>query len=441
MPVNISEVIDRERFTGLQAGVLLLTSMAVIVDGFDIQSLAFAAPVIIQEWGLTRAEFGPAAAAALGGMLVGAPLGGVLGDWIGRRLAMVFSAIYFGVATIATSYAGDLQQLIILRLVSGVGFGALLPNATALLAEWVPARYRSIAVSVMIMGVPIGGIVGAAVSSWLIPAYGWRAAFQLGGAVAIATAVILLIFLPESLRFLLQRPKRRALLTRLLQRAYGQNKFEGETFVMDTAAKVGLAELFTSRHFRVTFGLSLAFIANLLVFYGFSSWVPTILTSMGLPLDVSIRGALYFNLWSLPGALVAGLLVGLLGSRWGLLLVLGAAIAVTAGMAYLILGGAPTSTSVMLTLSAAGAAVAGLQAALYALAAAAYPTNCRSTGIGFVAGIGRLGAIVSAFAGGVVLSQMNGEALFFAILALVLLVAVLAVFIIDRHAPPTRKQA
>jgi AAHS family 4-hydroxybenzoate transporter-like MFS transporter len=436
MATKIGEVIDRERLGGLQVLVLVLTSLAIIIDGFDIQAIAFAGPVILQEWGLTKAELGPAIAAALIGMAAGAPFGGALGDKIGRRATIIFSALFFGAATIATAFSPNLTALIVLRFVSGLGFGALLPNATALLAEWMPSRYRAPAIGLMIIGVPIGGMIGAAVAQWLIPAYGWRACFIVGGALGVVLAGVLAIGLPESLRFLLRREGSSPAVTRLLERAFGRNKALGEVVPDDEPRKPRWSEVMTPEHLRVTVGLSLAFFANLAVTYAFFNWVPTMLTSMGMPLQVALRGALYFNLWGLAGALAGAILINWLGSRVGLLLVLGGAIVVAGTMGYIINTGVPTEASMIIGLSAAGTLVSGLQACLYSLAASAYPTTCRSAGIGVVAGIGRLGSIASAFLGGAILSLPAGQAVFFVIVAGVLVLAVVGVLVVNRHAPP-----
>jgi AAHS family 4-hydroxybenzoate transporter-like MFS transporter len=441
MATKIGEVIDRERLGGLQVLVLVLTSLAIIIDGFDIQAIAFAGPVILKEWGLSKAELGPAIAAALIGMAVGAPFGGGLGDRIGRRLTIIFSAIFFGAATIATAFSPDLTALIILRFVSGLGFGALLPNATALLAEWMPTRYRAPAIGLMIIGVPIGGMIGAAVAQWLIPAYGWRACFLVGGVLGIVLAGVLAISLPESLRFLLRQEGSSPKVTGLLARAFGRDRVPNHVVPDDEPRKAHWSEVLTPEHLRVTIGLSLAFFANLAVTYAFFNWVPTMLTSMGMPLDVALRGALYFNLWGLAGALAGAVLINWLGSRIGLLLVLGGAIIVAGAMGYTITTGVPSETAMIVGLSAAGTLVSGLQACLYSLAASAYPTTCRSAGIGVVAGIGRLGSIASAFLGGAILSLPAGQAVFFVVVAGVLILAVVGVLVVNRHAAPARRAA
>jgi AAHS family 4-hydroxybenzoate transporter-like MFS transporter len=439
MVIDVEDVVDQNRFSRVQWRLMLLVSCAVIADGFDIQAIAFVGPVLLKEWNLTRADLGPVIAAALIGMAIGAPLGGRLGDRFGRKIAMVCSTAFFGAATLTAALAADVNQLAVLRLVSGLGFGALLPNATALTAEWMPSRFRSMAIGVMMIGVPIGGMVGAAVASSLIATYGWRSPFVTGGLFGLLLSAVLLLALPESLRFLALRKSDSRTIARLLNRAFGPGFAPEDTYLSGSATgSSSWREIIKRPHIRATVGITLAFFANLMVFYAFANWVPTILTTVGMPLGQAIRGAFFFNLWGLPGAVLGTLLVARLGSRAGLMLILAGAIVSSAFIGYVLQHEDFERLAIMAGLSAAGAFVAGLQAALYSLAAASYPTACRSTGIGFAAGVGRLGPIASGFAGAFVLSLPGGPGLFFALVATVLLAAGIGVLIVDRHTAPTR---
>lgn len=442
MTIRIDELVEREPLGRVQYLTLALVSLAVIVDGFDIQAIAFAGPALLAEWGLSKAELGTAVAAALVGMAVGAPLGGMIGDRIGRRAAIILSVFFFSAMTLAAASAQSMQQLTMLRLAGGLGFGAMLPNAAALIAEWTPSRARSHAISLMIIGIPLGGMLAAALSSWLIADHGWRACFVAGGALGLIAALLLLLLLPESLRFLAARKERRARLAALLVRAFPAAAIDpGADFCIDEPpSKAGLAGLFAPGHRRVTTGLVLAFFANLAVSYAFFNWVPTMLVSMGLPMEAAIRGAFHYNLWGLAGALLGATVIALLGSRAGLLLIVGTAVAVSGAMGVWILTGAIDETGVIVGLALAGTCISGLQAALYALAATAYPTNCRSSGVGFAGGAGRLGAIASAFGGAAVLALPDGAGLFFAMVTGLLLLAGAAILIVDRHSAPVARR-
>ena len=436
MSINVSQVIEQEPFGRLQLLVLVLISAAVIVDGFDIQMIAFVSPVLIEEWGISRSDLAPAISAALAGMVLGAPIGGWLGDRFGRRLAAVLSTFFFGITTLPVALADNITQLALFRFVTGLGFGALLPNATAMIAEWMPTRVRSYAISLMIIGVPVGGMIGAAASSFLIAAFGWQACFIVGGVLGLLLSGLLFFTLPESPKFLTINSKSGRAVVPLLNRAFGKGRFQQSAiYESGDGPKGSWSDIFSHKHLRVTIGIGIAFFASLLVFYGFANWIPTILTSLGMPLNTALQGAMLFNLFGLAGAVGVAALVSRLGSRTGLFLVLGAAVLAAIGVILAVTAANTQVMAVFMALSIAGALMAGLQVGLYSLAAGAYPTDCRSTGVGFAAGIGRLGPIVSAYAGGLLLDLSNGNLLFFTAMILSLLLAALGVFLVNRHSP------
>jgi AAHS family 4-hydroxybenzoate transporter-like MFS transporter len=429
--INVEKLIDSEPLSLLQIYTLVLTSLAIIIEGFDIQALAFAGPQLIAEWGLTKTQFGAAAAAALIGMAIGSPIGGLLGDRVGRRGAVTASALWFGLLTLAIAGASNLETLIGLRFICGLAFGSLMPNAIALLAEWMPARYRTYATSIMIIGIPIGGMIGAAFSSWALPIYGWRICFILGGLLGILLAALVHWKLPESLRFLVRRG-REDLARALIARAFRQ--YSNATFAEEgTQARAKWNTIFTAPHRRVTLGLALAFFANLFAAFAFFNWIPTVLVERGLDLKTALEGAFIFNLFGGPGAVMVAALMSRLGSRAGLVLVVMAAIISVFCLAALLHRPDLSIVALMVCLAAAGATVAGFQSGLYALAATAYPTECRSAGIGAVVGTGRIGAMCSALAGGAILSMAGGDYAFFGAIAVMLVVAAIGVGLVNRH--------
>ena len=139
-PIDVGAMLDRGRWTPYQKALTLLAATAVMFDGFDLQILGFAIPSIMRDWHLARASFAPVAAIGLGGMALGSPLAGYLGDRIGRRVALILCVAVFGAATVATAFAPDLTWLAILRFLTGMGVGGALPNAAAFTAEFAPAR-------------------------------------------------------------------------------------------------------------------------------------------------------------------------------------------------------------------------------------------------------------------------------------------------------------
>jgi len=435
--INVDKVINDEPLGRFRFLLIVLVSATVIIDGFDIQMIAFVSPVLIETWGVTKAELALAVSAALAGMAIGAPIGGWIGDKWGRRTAMIFSAGFFGLATLPVALATNVPQLAMLRFVAGLGFGAVLPNATALIAEWMPARLRSFMISLMIVGIPVGGLLGASASGWLIENFGWQGGFWAAGILALILTGVLYAFLPESPKFLVRNSPDGRAVAPLLQAAFGKMRFsDSGCYVIEDQARTDWKAIFAPGLLRTTIGMTLAFFASLLVFYGFANWLPIMLTAKGMTLQVALKAAMHFNLSGFVGALVVAAAVSKLGSKVALLGALLGGIGASFGLGSIL---SVDQMSVPLAMAAtviAGACLSGLQVGLYALAASVYPTDCRSTGVGFAAGIGRLGPIVSAAVGGILLDMPQGSFWLLSSAAAMLGFAIIGILVVKGHSRP-----
>jgi AAHS family 4-hydroxybenzoate transporter-like MFS transporter len=372
-----------------------LALLVLVLDGVDIQVLGLVAPSLVREWGVTRAALGPAMSAALVGMAIGAPLAGALGDRYGRRIVLLGSVAIFGVLTLATAATTALWQLTILRLLAGLGFGGALPNATALVAEFFPGRVRALAVAGGVVGVPIGGIAGAAIAGWLLPHAGWRALLLAGGALPLVLLALLAPLLPESPSFV---PRHAA----------------GGVPRSGPSTLERLQGLLVPRYRRNTLVLWPAFFASLFTVYAFFNWIPVMLVDAGLSAATATRGALVFNLGGLVGVLFGAAIMLRYGLKRTLIGAATLGLVVSAALArspwHLVgPGGSAAAEAVALVgLLLAGVAVNGVQICLYALSAASYASDCRATGVGWALGCGRLGSITSAFTMGLVFAAGLG---------------------------------
>ena len=209
--VNVDDILDRTRLQGLPLRVLACVMAVLVLDGFDIQIIGFAAPALAQEFGIEREALGPVLAAALLGMAAGAFAGGQAGDRWGRRPTLIAGTAVVGAATLAAALATSIEWLTFWRLITGIGLGSTLPNATALMAEFAPRRWRSQAITATVVGVPVGGMLGAAIAAEIVPTQGWRLLFLVGAALPLLLAGIMYLVLPESARFLATRVDRHGL--------------------------------------------------------------------------------------------------------------------------------------------------------------------------------------------------------------------------------------
>lgn len=445
--IDVDAVLDRVRFRGLPLTVLICSAVVLALDGFDIQVIGFVAPALTSEFGVTRAALGPVLAASLVGMAIGGLGVGPVGDRIGRRAAVLLSTAIFAVGTLLGSTAASIEALALWRLLTGIGLGGAMPNVTALMAEFAPPRWRSLTISAAIAGVPVGGMIGAALAAEIIPAFGWRAIFVLGGALPLAWFALMYFVLPESPRYLAARADRPHDLAALLNRIDRQSRFTGnETFVVRDAsvgsAGKGVGALFSPELVHDTLLAWVIFGTNIFAVYAIFNWAPIVLTSLGLGLPTAVRGLLVFNLAGVVGALSLSLLIPRRGSRWLLAACAICAAASAAWLAWLThsagIGADLPVTALMTGLALAGFTTIAIQVGMFPVMAHVYPVQSRSTGVGWAIGLGRLGGILSSFAGGWFIVHMGGDSGFFAGVALTLAVTFVAVVALRNHIPPLR---
>jgi AAHS family 4-hydroxybenzoate transporter-like MFS transporter len=203
--VDVGSVLDEGEWSGYQKLLVLGTALAIILDGLDNQVLGAAVPALMREWSLPRPAFASVLASGMLGMMVGGALGGLIGDRVGRRTALIGSVLAFGILTVFVSFGNSIGVLGVLRFFAGLGLGGAMPNAAALSSEYVPRRHRALAVTLTIVCIPLGGTLAGLMGAVILPRYGWRMLFLVGGIVPLVLAAILWRVLPESPRYLARR--------------------------------------------------------------------------------------------------------------------------------------------------------------------------------------------------------------------------------------------
>jgi AAHS family 4-hydroxybenzoate transporter-like MFS transporter len=424
-----------------QLMTIFLGFAVLTLDGLDFQLLAISGPSVMVDLGITRAQLGPAIAAALIGMALGGALGGWVGDRWGRRPAVIGTTLFFGGATLVTGFAGDFLQLTALRFISGLGFGAAVPNVMALGAEWTPVRHRARTVGLLAAGTAVGGLLGSVLASLVIPAFGWRGCFILSGAVSVLLVVPLALWLPESAEYLVQRGRAdRAM--RWIRAAYGQAVAEAELEAIGAARAVPqpgedreAKSILTREWLGTNLALWLTAFGIAYAAYGVMSWAPTMLSAAGFALHDAVRAAFYFNVTAMLGPVACAWA----GPRYGLrntVLVLIAMQAAAAIALPILLQSTDHLLEVNVALAIAGFSTGGLAASMYTLAAVIYPTACRSRGLGGAAATIRIGGIVTAVLGGVLLSlASHAITAFFVSTGLTLVMALVGILILGRGRP------
>ena len=433
---DVGRMLDEGRWGAYQKWLVFFTALTVIFDGIDNQLLGVSIPAIMIDWGVPRSAFAPVVALGYLGMMVGGAAGGVCGDRFGRRVGLLGSMALFGAATAAVSAVDTIAGLMALRLIAGIGLGAAMPNAAALAAEYVPRRQRPFAVTLTIVCVPLGAALAGFLGLRVLPAFGWRMLFTLGGIVPIVAAAILTRVLPESPRYLARHPARWGELTRILRRM-GHETADGTSYVDGSRVSTPRAPIATlfDRELRAdTLALWGAFFACLLSVYLGFSWLPSILISAGLGAEVASTGITVFNLGGVAGAIGGGMAITRFGSRIPMLTMAAAAGAGAFVLSAMSFNAQSPIAPILVMLAITGGLINAVQTTMYALAANVYATPIRATGVGTAVAIGRAGAILSGYAGPWALGY-HGSASFFALMGAAVLVSFAALACVRRHVP------
>jgi len=437
---DIGKLIDDGPWTTMQKVVVILAALSIVADGFDGQLIGFAIPHMIKEWGVSRGDFAPVVAWGLVGMGIGSACAGLFADRYGRRSAMIGSVVLFSIATCAIGFASSLGEIAALRFIAGLGIGGALPTCTTMTAEFTPLRSRTLAITATIVCVPVGGMLAGLFASVVIPELGWRGLFRVGGLIPLALAVVLFFRLPESPRFLAHHRTRWPELVGLLGRmsrpvAAGTGFFDSRE--QDVAEDAGVRGIFQGGRARDTFALWIACFGCLLAVYSAFSWLPTMLANEGLAANVAGSGLTAYNLGGALGALLCAAAITRFGSRWPLaLFCTGGAVS-----AFWLMGlNAKENTDLLIIgVGLHGLFVTTVQCIIYSLCANVYPTNVRATGTAATLAIGRIGAILSAFAGAAVITA-GGAFGYFAMLGTAMVVVLLALWSVRQQIPGMRQR-
>jgi MFS transporter, AAHS family, 4-hydroxybenzoate transporter len=427
--VALSEILDTPRVSGVTVRVTLLCFLVMVADSYDVSALSFAVPELIRQWHVDKIATGTVFSASLFGLMVGSVIFGFIGDRWGRKTAIVAGSIAFGALTLATGLATSLNELLAIRFLACVGLGGAVPNAVALTNEYSPKHARVTMIAVIFAGYALGGTLGGLISAQLMPVYGWPIIFYLGGAVSLALALVLLVWLPESIGYLALRPDGAAKAIELAAWVRPDLDLRGVSRLSvraeDDRSQFVLRRLFSGPRGIMTPLLWIVYVANSVTLFALVSWLPVLVESVGMTRGVA---AIALSLFFLGGA-AGGLAVGRLIDRSGMLAlvmsaVIGCPIVASLGM----MGG--SSSLLLAAATAAGFFTIGVQNSLHGIAGKIYPTSIRSNGMGWALGIGKIGSIAGPFIGGVLLAwALPVQQLFWAAAVPLALVGVAAFFL------------
>ena len=398
------QLLDQSPMHWRQITVVVLCIVFSALDGFDVLAISFAAPGIASEWGIDRAVLGIVLSMELLGMAAGSVLIGNLADRIGRRPTIIGCLVLMAAGMFLSVFASNVTELSITRLATGLGIGGMISTSSAMVAEFSNARRRSLNVVLNIAGYSSGAILGGLVAAELLEGSGdWRSVFIFGGAMTAAALPFAWFLLPESIASLLARRPRNALhVINKTLRALGHAALEALPDLDKEKPKSSIAGLFSRDLARITILLTIAYFAQIMLFYYVQKWVPKIVVDLGYDDSDAGRVLVAANV----GNLLSAILIGLASQRYRLRpMVVGVMIA--GFFAIGLFGSGFTSlTALSVTVAVAAFCINAGVVGMYPILATTFPAHLRASGIGFVIGMGRGGSAIgpilagALFAGG-----------------------------------------
>ena len=416
---DINEFIDNGSITSQQILVVSLCFIFNMLDGFDITAMAVVASPVSVDLALTPDLLGWIFSFALAGMMVGAMALAPIADIIGRRALIILSLMIVGVSVIMTSKVESLTLFMLLRFISGMGAGALLASQASLAAEYSPDKYRALSVAIVTAGYPTGAMMTSVVAGYILPEYGWRMMFLFGGVVTVSMVIVAWLMIPESLKYLIEKKPNNALekINKILLKLNAPSINELPPSNHDrevTVSMIGNMRMLLSPKFRrLSLMLWTSFFCAFGTLYFLMSWIPKLMENAGYDMAVGRDAFLLFNL----GGVIGIYLLGILSVKWKLTnLILN--LSLVSAVSMIIFALVPNQLNILFILILLiGILQQSAFTGLYGVAAKAYPTEIRSTGVGWAIGLGRSGAVVGpAVAGYLILAgyDMSANFIFFA---------------------------
>lgn len=436
--VTRTERLERLPFTRKHGKLLGTSGAGWALDAMDVGLISFVVAALGEQWLLTDNEKSWIISVGFMGMAIGASVGGLLADKIGRRSVFALTLLVYGLATGASALVTSVAALLILRFVVGLGLGAELPVASTLVSEFAPRKIRGRVVVWLEAFWAIGWIMAALIGYFVVAASddGWRWALALGAVPAIY-ALIIRIHTPESVRFLEMKG-------RFAQAEKTVDEFEesaGVTYDGPTIDSVEEAKahadtvaapephltIFSKGIRQRTIALWIVWFCINLSYYGAFTWIPSLLTAQGFSLVKSFGFTLIITLAQIPGYAVAAWIIEVLGRRKTLALFLAGSAA--GALFYSQAGSAGTIIAAGCILSFFNL---GAWGALYAIGPELYPTSVRGTGTGSAAGVGRIASIIAPLLVPVMVAS-GGTLLAFSVFAAAFAIAAGAAFLLPEQ--------
>ncbi|MFW1645450.1 MFS transporter [Acinetobacter guillouiae] len=410
--VALNDFIDQQKIGRYQKFILLTCLLLMVMDGYDIQAIAYAAPLIMEHWHIDKTMLGVVFSASLFGLFIGSLFLSSLADRFGRRPILLISTLAFSVLMLLTPSVSSVEQLTIIRFVTGIFLGGIMPNVMAYSSEIVPSKYRILTMMVISCGYTVGAMLGGGISALLTPIGGWHAIFYFGGIIPLIIFFIMLFTLPESLQFMVSKNNdHKALLW--LKKFYPKLNFSSELKILNPLilkTKQSPLELFKENRAFFTYTIWIISILNMISLYFLANWLPMLAKESGLNLNQALLIGSILQLGGAFGSILMGLKIDKVGFYKVLIPVF-----ITGVLSVAVIGYSISNPLLLyVVVFIAGFAIVGGQPAINAFSASYYPISLRTTGVGWSIGIARLGSVIGPLFGGYLSKHMDITHLFIA---------------------------
>ena len=406
-------MINDNKFSAIQIRVVVIALLLMVLDGFDILSMAFVAQRMAEQLQIGDANLGIIFSVALAGMMIGAMFLAPYSDKYGRRNVLIISVSLISIAMFLTGYVTNFTQLIILRLLTGLGVGAMLANITALTSEFTPPKYTSFCIAIVTAGFPLGATFAGLLIAPVLPIYGWEVVFFALGIATFIMTIIVYLYIPESVQFL-STLKTEEALNKANQLLTKMNKPVLTEFATPEVVyeKTSVTNILGADLFANTIKLWITIFFVFVSMYFLMSWLPKLTINAGFSEANGIHAAVSLN----GGGVLGTIVLGWFARKLSLVKLIGLFLAIASFIMFTF-SIIADYIHFFILLFLIGFFLQGGFVGLYSLAAKIYPTQVRATGVGWALGLGRFGAVVGPYVGGLMIAQgftLNHNLLLFA---------------------------
>lgn len=390
MEISPSALIDKSALTKLQYGTIFICFLMNMLDGMDVLVISYTAPAIAKAWSVSPQTLGAVFSSGLAGMTLGTLFIAPFADKIGRKNMILISGILMGIAIYVTSTAVTINELLIYRFMAGLGIGCMLASTAALTAEFTPNKSRNFWVSFVISGYPVGAVISGLIAAKVIPSDGWEQMYVYAGWASLVSIPLIIFFLSESVDFYIKaQPKNALSKINVILSKMGHDPISALPAKGKAQSAIPIKEVLSGAYLKPSLQLWTALFMAFAALYFMTSWIPKLASDAGLSLELAIYAGTVFNI----GAFFGIVTQGYFSSKYGLKKTIGVILILTAALMAsfgLFVG----SDFLLLVFAFLGFGIQGGFVGLYAFAARMYPSEIKTTGIGWAMGAGRFGGIV-----------------------------------------------